>query len=416
MDKSHCACEKKDGTHRFCVDYQQLNSMTRADTFLLPQIDDYWTSSGSQCISQPSTLLLGIGRSACTSIHSKRPPLWHQRGCMSLSDSFWTHCHLLATHGMYSDGAQPWRRTRFHYSIYWLVFSNTLEEQIDHLFLCLAFEHLVEAGLKLSQLHAISSEGKWNIWGTTPLHRASTPTQDLWQQSKIFLSLRACTKYVRSLEWACITKGSFHSSPKWPKHSKYWPRKELGLILCKTQQGNKHIVVFQDFFTKWPMAYSVPFPDQKHYQLHDCLLKRTSHSLVVPEAILLDWGTNLLSHLVLDIRKFLGINKLNTTSDLPQCDCMVEWFNWTLKTMLRKHSVKYCTLLDNYLPGVLWASCVLFGMDCRSPTEDALLPPTPIQVTDVSDYKEAVSIATLWSTGFSYQVLLAGSEEAQKVL
>lgn len=119
MDKSHCAYETKDGTHRFCVDYQELNSMTRADTFPLPWIDDYWTSSGSQCISQPSTLLLGIGRSACTSYHRKRQPLWYQRGCMSLSHSFWTHCHLLATHGVCSDGAQPWRRTRFHYSIYW---------------------------------------------------------------------------------------------------------------------------------------------------------------------------------------------------------------------------------------------------------------------------------------------------------
>ena len=68
--------------------------------------------------------------------------------------------------------------------------------------------------------------------------------------------------------------------------------------------------------------------------------------------------------------------------------------------MLRKHASKFGTQWDNYLPGVLWAywntpyestgekpSFLLFGMDCRFPTEAALLPPTPIQATDISDYR-----------------------------
>ena len=83
----------------------------------------------------------------------------------------------------------------------------------------------------------------------------------------------------------------------------------------------------------------------------------------------------------------------------PQCDGMVEHFNRTLKSMLRKHAAKFNNQWDCYLQGVLWAyrntpheatkekpSYLLFGVDLRSPTEAAFLPEETQGYTDISEY------------------------------
>lgn len=64
-------------------------------------------------------------------------------------------------------------------------------------------------------------------------------------------------------------------------------------------------------------------------------------------------------------------------------------------------AAKFGSQWDRYLSGVLWAyrntpheatreksSFLLFGIDCRTPTEAALLPPEPLEPTNVRDYRE----------------------------
>ena len=41
--------------------------------------------------------------------------------------------------------------------------------------------------------------------------------------------------------------------------------------LPKTTQGNKYVLVFQDFLTKWPMVY--PIPDQKSQRIAEILVQ-----------------------------------------------------------------------------------------------------------------------------------------------
>ena len=174
--------------------------------------------------------------------------------------------------------------------------------------------------------------------------------------------------------------------------------------LLVTEQGNKHVIVFQDYFSKRPMVF--PVPDQKTSRIAELLTKEIIPFFGVPEAILTDRGTNLLSHLMLDICSSLGITKLNTTAYHPECDGMVERFNRTLKSMLRQFADKFGTQWDKYLSGLLWAyrntphestgekpSFLLFGIDCRSPSESALSPPSQLEPTDITGYHEELTLS-----------------------
>ena len=114
-----------------------------------------------------------------------------------------------------------------------------------------------------------------------------------------------------------------------------------------TTKGNKYLIVFQ--VTKWPMAF--PTPDQKAERIAWLLVEEIVPQFGVPEALLSDRGTNLLSILMQDVCKLLGIKKLNTTAHHPQCDGMIERLN---RTFMRKHTAKFGAEWDTYLPGVLW--------------------------------------------------------------
>ena len=126
----------------------------------------------------------------------------------------------------------------------------------------------------------------------------------------------------------------------------------------------------------------------------------------VPESLLSDRGTNFLSNLILDLCKMLGISKLNMIAYHPQCNGAVERFNRKLKSILRKHAARFGSQWDRYLPGVLWAYCntphtstgekpsfLLYGVDCRTPTEAAYHPVSDTCPSNVEDYREELMIS-----------------------
>ena len=60
--------------------------------------------------------------------------------------------------------------------------------------------------------------------------------------------------------------------------------------LPKLIDGNSHVVVFQDYLTKWPLVF--PVPDQKSITLVRLLLELIPFFGVL-EALLSDCGANL---------------------------------------------------------------------------------------------------------------------------
>ena len=77
--------------------------------------------------------------------------------------------------------------------------------------------------------------------------------------------------------------------------------------LPKTKNGNHYVAIFQDFLTKWPFVF--PKPDQKAIRLVKLLVEEVIPITGVPECLLSDGGTNLLSHLMTDVCVLLGVKK-----------------------------------------------------------------------------------------------------------
>jgi transposase InsO family protein len=219
---------------------------------------------------------------------------------------------------------------------------------------------------------------------------------------------RDVQKFMRNCpQCTIVTGGGRHHRPPLHPIPVSRPFQIVGVDVMElpvTESGNRYVLVFQDFLTKWPFAF--PIPDQKAQRIARLLVTEVVPLFGVPEALLSDRGTNLLSHLMMDVCHLLGIQKLNTTAHHSECDGMVERFNRTLKTMLRKHAAKFGSQWDQYISGALWAyrnvphestgekpSYLLLGIDCRTPTEAALLLPHELEATEVSDYREKVVLS-----------------------
>ena len=178
------------------------------------------------------------------------------------------------------------------------------------------------------------------------------------------------------------------------------PFEKLGVDILEmplTVNGNRYIIVFMDYLTKWVEAYATS--DQTTETVADCLVDVVCRH-GVPRELVSDHGANLLSHLMQEICEEFGIKKVNSTSYHPQTDGLVENFNKTLRSMLAKYARQFGDNWDEHLQHVLFVYCtkphestgespyyLLCGRDAYLPLDAALSKPhNPYQI-DLDDYR-----------------------------
>ena len=196
------------------------------------------------------------------------------------------------------------------------------------------------------------------------------------------------------------------------------------LQLPLTTSGNKYVIVFMDYLTKWVEAF--PTSDQQATTIANLLIEHIICRHGVPEELLSDRGTNFLSDIILELCSLLGIKKINTSGYHPQTDGLVEKFNSTLQNMIAKSTDPNTMEWDKRLPLLLFAYrsviqestkespfFLVYGRDPRLPT-GSLLEQSPITYpVDVEDYRTEL-LCTLKKTHALALESIRKAQEKQK--
>ena len=149
--------------------------------------------------------------------------------------------------------------------------------------------------------------------------------------------------------------------------------------LPRSRAGHKYILVVCDYATRFPEAFPLTQIDAVH--IADKLVDLFSR-VGIPKEILTDCGSNFTLELLTEIYRLLHVHPIRTTPYHPQTDGLVERFNKTLKSLLRKTVSETGKDWDRLLPYLLFAYRevpqastgfspfeLLYGRDVRGPLD-----------------------------------------------
>ena len=103
--------------------------------------------------------------------------------------------------------------------------------------------------------------------------------------------------------------------------------------LPRSHSGKKYVLVACDYATRYPKAIPLHSKDAKH--IAEELVKLFAWVGVSSE-ILTDQGSNYASQILAEVYHLLHIKPIMTSPYHQQTDGLVERFNQTLKSMLRR--------------------------------------------------------------------------------
>ena len=107
--------------------------------------------------------------------------------------------------------------------------------------------------------------------------------------------------------------------------------------LPRSRSGKKYVLVICDYATRYPEAIPLHSTDASH--IAEALMGVFSR-VGIPSEILTDQGSNFASQLLTKLYRMLHVHPISSSPYHPQTDGLVERFNQTLKSMLRKVAIK----------------------------------------------------------------------------
>ena len=126
----------------------------------------------------------------------------------------------------------------------------------------------------------------------------------------------------------------------------------VGPIQPMTERGNRYILTLVDYATRYPEA--IPLPSIETTRVAEAMVNVFSR-VGFPNEILTDQGAQFTSELMKEISRLLSIRQLTTTPYHPACNGLVERFNGTLKTMLKRLCADKPRDWDRYIAPLLFA-------------------------------------------------------------
>ncbi|WP_353804766.1 DDE-type integrase/transposase/recombinase, partial [Acinetobacter baumannii] len=126
----------------------------------------------------------------------------------------------------------------------------------------------------------------------------------------------------------------------------------IGEIRPPSEEGHRWVLTLVDYATRYPEA--VPLKKIDTETVAEALVDMFSR-LGVPEEILTDLGTQFVSDCMKEVNRLLSIRHLTTTPYHPMCNGLVEKFNATLKSTLKKLCSEQPRQWHRYINALLFA-------------------------------------------------------------
>ncbi|XP_074040987.1 tropomodulin isoform X2 [Leptinotarsa decemlineata] len=134
-----------------------------------------------------------------------------------------------------------------------------------------------------------------------------------------------------------------------------WELTSMDIVgpLVTSMNGNRYLLTFQDYFTKYPEA--IPIPDRKAETIARIFVEHIIVRHGTPKRLLTDRGANFMSNLFKEVCEVLNIEKIQTSSYAPTSNKQIERMHRVFKDMLSQYICESQRDWDNWIPFVLMA-------------------------------------------------------------